>query len=89
MAGTFRAFAPDPKLPHVEALREAMLTIIDAARSDDETNLPLRALFVVVGEPAKPQRCSRAKPLGAIVTLMLLGRPERLTACAKSPSRRQ
>jgi hypothetical protein len=38
-----------------EALRQSMLAMIDRARSDYEANPTLWALFVVVGEPARPQ----------------------------------
>jgi CHAT domain-containing protein len=55
MVGTFRASSRDPNLSHAEALRQSMLAMIDAARSDDEANPRLWAPFVVVGEPAKPQ----------------------------------
>jgi CHAT domain-containing protein len=54
MAGTFRVFARDPKLSHAEALRQSMLAMIDAAKSDAEADPRLWAPFVVVGEPAKP-----------------------------------
>jgi CHAT domain-containing protein len=54
MIGTFRASARDPKLSHAEALRQSILAMIDAAKSDDEANPRLWAPFVVVGEPAKP-----------------------------------
>jgi hypothetical protein len=50
-----RASSSDPKLSHAEALRQSMLAMIDAARSDDEANPRFWAPFVVVGEPAKPQ----------------------------------
>jgi CHAT domain-containing protein len=53
MIGTFRASARDPKLSHAEAMRQSMLAMIDAAKSDDEANPRLWAPFVVVGEPAK------------------------------------
>ena len=55
MIGTFRASARDPKLSHSEALRQSMLAIIDAAKSDAEADPRLWAPFVVVGEPAKPR----------------------------------
>jgi CHAT domain-containing protein/Flp pilus assembly protein TadD len=55
MVGTFRASARDPKLSHAEALRQSILAMIDAAKSDDEANPRLWAPFVVVGEPAKPR----------------------------------
>jgi CHAT domain-containing protein/Flp pilus assembly protein TadD len=55
MVGTFRALSRNPKLSHAEALRESMLAMIDAAKSDREANPLLWAPFVVVGEPAKPQ----------------------------------
>jgi CHAT domain-containing protein len=55
MVGTFRALTRNPKLSHAEALRESMLAMIDAAKSDREADPLLWAPFVVVGEPAKPQ----------------------------------
>jgi len=54
-AGTFRASARDPKLSHAEALRQSILAMIDAAKSDAEADPRLWAPFVVVGEPAKAQ----------------------------------
>ena len=55
MIGTFRASARDPKLSHAEALRQSILAMIDAAKSDAEADPRLWAPFVVVGEPAKAQ----------------------------------
>ena len=55
MVGTFRALARNPKLSHAEALRQSILAMIDAAKSDREADPLLWAPFVVVGEPAKPQ----------------------------------
>jgi tetratricopeptide (TPR) repeat protein len=55
MIGTFRASARDPRLSHAEALRQSMLSMIDAAKSDAEADPRLWAPFVVVGEPAKAQ----------------------------------
>jgi CHAT domain-containing protein/tetratricopeptide (TPR) repeat protein len=55
MIGTFRASARDPRLSHAEALRQSMLSMIDAAKSDTEADPRLWAPFVVVGEPAKAQ----------------------------------
>jgi CHAT domain-containing protein/tetratricopeptide (TPR) repeat protein len=55
MIGTFRASARDPRLSHAEALRQSMLAMIDAAKSDAEADPRLWAPFVVVGEPAKAQ----------------------------------
>ena len=55
MVGTLRASARDPKLSHAEALRQSMLAMIDAAKSDAEADPRLWAPFVVVGEPAKPR----------------------------------
>jgi len=54
MIGTFRASARDPKLSHAEGLRQSMLAMIDAAKSDAEADPHLWAPFVVVGEPTKP-----------------------------------
>jgi CHAT domain-containing protein len=53
MVGTLRASARDPKLSHAEALRQSMLAMIDAAKTDYEADPKLWAPFVVVGEPAK------------------------------------
>ena len=55
MIGTFRASARDAKLSHAEALRQSMLAMIDAAKSDCEADPRFWAPFTVVGEPAKPQ----------------------------------
>jgi CHAT domain-containing protein/Tfp pilus assembly protein PilF len=55
MIGTFRASARDPRLSHAEALRQSILAMIDAAKSDAEADPRLWAPFVVVGEPAKTQ----------------------------------
>jgi hypothetical protein len=52
----FRAFFRDPKFSHAEALRQSMLAMIDAARSDHDADPRLWAAIVVVGELAKPQR---------------------------------
>src|SRR6202040_2134268 len=53
MINTFQASARDATLSHAEALRQAMLAIIDNAKSDASANPQLWAPFVVVGEPAK------------------------------------
>jgi CHAT domain-containing protein len=55
MIGTFRASARDPHLSHAEALRQSMVAMIDAAKSDYEADPRFWAPFTVVGEPAKPQ----------------------------------
>jgi hypothetical protein len=55
MIGTFRASERNPKLSHSEAMRQSMLSMIDAAKSDAEADPRLWAPFVVVGEPAKAQ----------------------------------
>ena len=55
MIGAFRASARDPRLSHAEALRQSMLAMIDAAKSDAEADPRLWAPFAVVGEPVKPQ----------------------------------
>ena len=55
MIGTFRASARDPKLSHAEALRQSMLAMLDAAKSDYEADPRFWAPFNIVGEPAKPQ----------------------------------
>jgi CHAT domain-containing protein/Tfp pilus assembly protein PilF len=54
MVGTFAAFAADPKLSHGEALRKAMLAIIDDAQHPEWVDPKFWAPFIVVGEPAKP-----------------------------------
>jgi tetratricopeptide (TPR) repeat protein len=51
MVGTFRALTRNPKLSHAEALRQSMLAMIDAAKSDREASPQVWAPFVVVGEP--------------------------------------
>ena len=53
MINTFQASARDAMLSHAEALRQAMLAMIDSADSDAPANPRLWAPFVVVGEPAK------------------------------------
>jgi CHAT domain-containing protein len=53
MLNTFQASTSDAKLSHAEALRQAMLEMIDNAKSDDEAHPRLWAPFVVVGEPKK------------------------------------
>ena len=53
MINTFQASARDATLSHAEALRQAMLSMIDNANSDAAANPRLWAPFVVVGEPAK------------------------------------
>ena len=45
----------EPFPTHAEALRQSILAMIDAAKSDREADPLLWAPFVVVGEPAKPQ----------------------------------
>jgi CHAT domain-containing protein len=53
MINTFQASARDATLSHAEALRQAMLAMIDNADSDAAADPRLWAPFVVVGEPAK------------------------------------
>ena len=53
MINAFQATARDATLSHAEALRQAMLEMIDNAKSDTAANPRLWAPFVVVGEPAK------------------------------------
>ena len=53
MINAFQASARDATLSHAEALRQAMLSMIDNAKSDAAANPRLWAPFVVVGEPAK------------------------------------
>jgi CHAT domain-containing protein len=55
MVSTFQASTQNPKLSHAEALRQAMLTMIDSAKTDQEADPRLWAPFVIVGEPAKPR----------------------------------
>jgi CHAT domain-containing protein len=54
MISMFRASSRDPKLSHAQALQQAMLAMIDRAKSDEEASPRLWAPFVVVGEPVKP-----------------------------------
>jgi CHAT domain-containing protein len=51
MSGVFRASARDPRLSHAEALRQSILVMIDAAKSD--TDPRGRGPFAAVGGPAK------------------------------------
>jgi CHAT domain-containing protein len=53
MINTFQASARDATLSHAEALRQAMLAMIDNPKSDATASPRLWARFVVVGEPAK------------------------------------
>jgi CHAT domain-containing protein len=53
MINAFQATTRDATLSHAEALRQAMLEMIDNAKSDTAANPRLWAPFVVVGEPAK------------------------------------
>jgi CHAT domain-containing protein len=53
MIHAFQASAGDTTLSHAEALRQAMLAMIDNAKSDAAANPRLWAPFVVVGEPKK------------------------------------
>jgi CHAT domain-containing protein/tetratricopeptide (TPR) repeat protein len=54
MSKIFLLMQKNPKLSHGEALQQAILAVLDNARSDEERNPRLWAPFVVVGEPAKP-----------------------------------
>jgi CHAT domain-containing protein/Tfp pilus assembly protein PilF len=53
MTSMFQSSAKNPRLSHSEALRVAMLTMIDNAKSDDDLHPRVWAPFVIVGEPAK------------------------------------
>jgi CHAT domain-containing protein/tetratricopeptide (TPR) repeat protein len=53
MLKTFQASTSNAKLTHAEALRLAMLEMIDNAKNDGQADPRLWAPFVVVGEPAK------------------------------------
>ncbi len=55
MLNTFQASTSNAKLSHAEALRQAMLKMIDDAKTDDDAHPRLWAPFVVVGEPVKPR----------------------------------
>ena len=55
MLNTFQASTHDAGISHAEALREAMLEMIDDAKTDADADPRLWAPFVVVGEPGKPQ----------------------------------
>ena len=52
MLNTFQASTSNAKLSHAEAMRQAMLEMIDDAKTDSEADPRLWAPFVVVGEPA-------------------------------------
>jgi CHAT domain-containing protein len=53
MLNTFQASTSNTKLSHADALRQAMLEMIDSAKTDEQADPRLWAPFVVVGEPAK------------------------------------
>jgi hypothetical protein len=54
MLDTFQAASmTDAKLSHAEALRQAMLMMIDNAKNDRDADPRLWAPLVVVGEPVK------------------------------------
>lgn len=53
MLNTFQASTSNAKLSHAEALRQAMLEMIDNAKTDEQADPRLWAAFVVVGEPAR------------------------------------
>ena len=53
MANLFDISGKNPRLSHGEALREAMLKLMNEAKSDEEAHPRFWAPFVVVGEPAK------------------------------------
>jgi len=55
MATTFKLHEEKPELSHAEVLQQAMLAMLDEAKSDAEAHPRLWAPFVVMGEPAKPQ----------------------------------
>jgi CHAT domain-containing protein len=54
MSKIFLLMRQNLKLSHGEALQQAMLAVIDNARTDEKRNPRFWAPFVVVGEPAKP-----------------------------------
>jgi hypothetical protein len=57
MIGTFRASARDPRLSHAEALRQSMLFMIDAAKSDAEADPRLwRRLLLWESQPRRSDR---------------------------------
>jgi CHAT domain-containing protein len=53
MTTLFEVNAKNPTLSHGEALREAMLYMLNTATSDEEAHPRFWAPFIVVGEPAK------------------------------------
>jgi CHAT domain-containing protein len=53
MLDTFQASISNANLSHAEALRQAMLRMIDGAKFNGDADPRLWAPFVVVGEPAK------------------------------------
>jgi len=55
MATTFKLHEEKPELSHAEVLQQAMLAMLDEAKSDAEAHPRFWAPFVVMGEPAKPK----------------------------------
>lgn len=56
MSSLFDISNKHPEMSHGEALREAMLGLLNAAKSDEEANPRYWAPFIVVGEPLKTLR---------------------------------
>jgi CHAT domain-containing protein len=54
MSNLFEISKTEPNLSHGEMMREATLSLIDAATRDEEAHPRVWAPFIVVGEPAKP-----------------------------------
>ena len=62
MRRVFEVSRTQPNLSHGEALREAELRTLEAARNAEEAHPRVWAPFVVVGEPLKPGTSVRGQP---------------------------
>ena len=64
MSNLFEISKEKPNLSHGEMMRQATLTLLDAATSDKKAHPRIWGPFVVVGEPAKLQLRSELKKQG-------------------------
>jgi len=55
MSDLFEISKDKPDLSHGEMMRQATLSLLEAATSDEEANPRVWGPFVVVGEPGRPQ----------------------------------
>jgi CHAT domain-containing protein/Flp pilus assembly protein TadD len=59
MTGTFAALNMEPSLSHAEALQKSMLAMIDNPQHPQWADPKYWAPFIVVGEPAKPNKTNK------------------------------